>query len=121
MSGRASTRRAFTLIEILVVVAIVALLVAILLPSLANARELARRTVCATQLKQFSNSTISKNLAAGWKRKAGDWAVGTYQYKFALDDRLIPDRPYHSKGINVGMFDGHVEYQRPWRGSVNTN
>jgi prepilin-type N-terminal cleavage/methylation domain-containing protein/prepilin-type processing-associated H-X9-DG protein len=41
-------RRAFTLIEILVVVAIIALLVAILLPSLRNARELSRAVVCGT-------------------------------------------------------------------------
>jgi len=43
--------RAFTLIELLVVVAIIALLIAILLPSLSRARESARRTACATQLK----------------------------------------------------------------------
>jgi prepilin-type N-terminal cleavage/methylation domain-containing protein/prepilin-type processing-associated H-X9-DG protein len=43
-------RQGFTLIEVLVVVAIIALLVAILLPSLANARDQARRSVCATNL-----------------------------------------------------------------------
>jgi len=31
----------------------------------------------------------------------------------------IPTSPYHDKGINVALFDGHIEYQRPWRGSVN--
>jgi prepilin-type N-terminal cleavage/methylation domain-containing protein len=43
-------RKAFTLIEVLVVVAIIALLVAILLPSLSRARELGKRAVCVSDL-----------------------------------------------------------------------
>ncbi|MBI4580377.1 MAG: DUF1559 domain-containing protein [Planctomycetes bacterium] len=50
--GTTSARRAFTLIEILVVVAIIAVLVAILIPSLAAAREQARRTLCMSNLHQ---------------------------------------------------------------------
>ena len=46
-----SSRSAFTLIELLVVVAIIALLIAILIPSLAKAREQAKRTACAANLK----------------------------------------------------------------------
>lgn len=46
-------RRAFTLIEILVVVAIIALLAAILLPVLSRARESARRSSCQSNLKQI--------------------------------------------------------------------
>lgn len=42
----------FTLIEVLVVVAIIALLVAILLPSLARAREMTRQVLCKSNMKQ---------------------------------------------------------------------
>lgn len=45
---------AFTLIEVLVVVAIIALLVSILLPSLNRVREQSRRAVCASNLHQMA-------------------------------------------------------------------
>jgi prepilin-type N-terminal cleavage/methylation domain-containing protein len=44
-------RKAFTLVEVLVVVAIIAMLVAILLPSLNRAREQARSAVCLANLR----------------------------------------------------------------------
>ncbi|MBX3364497.1 MAG: type II secretion system protein [Phycisphaeraceae bacterium] len=49
----ATRRRAFTLIELIVVMAIIATIMSILLPSIAGARESARRLKCMTNLKGF--------------------------------------------------------------------
>ena len=65
-----TTRRAFTLIELLVVIAIIALLAAILFPVFARARENARKSSCANNLKQIG--------------------IGLLQYMQDYDETVMP-------------------------------
>ncbi|HEX5323127.1 MAG TPA: type II secretion system protein, partial [Capsulimonadaceae bacterium] len=51
--GRLTKGLGFTLVEILVVAGVIAILLAILLPVFAHAREKARQSTCAGNLKQI--------------------------------------------------------------------
>lgn len=60
-------KKAFTLVELLVVISIIALLLAILMPSLQRAREQAKSLVCKNHLKQLGlANTIYTNDFNGW-------------------------------------------------------
>ncbi len=90
--------RGFTLIELLVVIAIIAILAAILFPVFARAREKARQTSCANNLKQLGTAGMlytqeyDETLPMGWyddATLAGDRRYGHWQ---------IILRPYIGEG-----------------------
>jgi prepilin-type N-terminal cleavage/methylation domain-containing protein/prepilin-type processing-associated H-X9-DG protein len=75
-------RTAFTLVEILVVIGIIAVLIAILLPTISKARESANHTSCMSNMRQLTiawtqyatqhdGKLVSANTSA-----LGDWVIG---------------------------------------------
>lgn len=66
--------RAFSLIELIVVIGIIAILLALLMPALSRAREAARQVQCASQLRQLGLGLINYSAQnKGWLPHWGGW------------------------------------------------
>ena len=65
-------RRAFTLVELLVVITIIGLLVGLLLPAVMSARESGRRAQCANNLKQLGSACLQHEEGQGYY-PGGGW------------------------------------------------
>jgi prepilin-type N-terminal cleavage/methylation domain-containing protein/prepilin-type processing-associated H-X9-DG protein len=91
MTQITNTRKGFTLIELLVVIAIIAILAAILFPVFAKAREKARQTSCASNLKQLG--------------------LGVYQYVQDYDEK-------YPSGLTGNSADGTAQDTSGWAAQI---
>jgi prepilin-type N-terminal cleavage/methylation domain-containing protein len=98
-SGISDYRRAsratggFTLIELMVVVAIIGILIALLLPAVQQARESGRRISCASNLRQLAIATHSYTDMHRMLPPSGVVDITTLEYSETVDSQPVK-RPY---------------------------
>ena len=94
------SRKGFTLVELLVVVAIIGILVGLLLPAVQAAREAARRMQCSNNLRQLGLATL--NYEATFRRLPGL----TGSSSFSPQARILPF-------IEQGNLSNLIDYGIP--------
>ncbi len=102
---------AFTLIEMLVVIAIIAVLAAILFPVFARARENARRSSCQSNLKQIGLGVLQYTqdnderfppLYLSSTQPLGNWAQAIFPYVKSAQVYRCPSNPRNETALVYG-------------------
>src|ERR1700693_728798 len=91
MKNRTSRKSGFTLVEIMIVVAIIALLAAIAIPNFVKARTLSQKSACIANLKQIEGAKAT--WAMEMKKASTDTPVTSDLYGSTLYIRDEPGCP----------------------------
>ncbi len=125
---KSNARAAFSLVELIVAVAIIGTLVSLLLPAVQTTREAARRAQCANNLRQIGLAVMNYESAQG-RLPRGDWRVRTettgvdslgtwvsltlpYLDEAALHDEIDFTTPFYEPGQrSLGTPPHHVFFE----------
>lgn len=100
------SRSAFTLVELLVVIAVIGVLIALLLPAVQAAREAARRSQCANNLRQDALAVQNYMSAQKSTPPAVDWTLSSSASWSSLA-RLLP---YMEQASLSNLIDFRFNY-----------